>query len=327
MNMRHKGFTLIELLVVIAIIAILAAILFPVFANARDKARQISDLSNIKQIALSFVQYTGDYDDTYPIGNVADTQNLATANKVTEQNWKTELASYAGSTGIFLGPNDTNAKDASGNNGAFGIQTSYGVNALEGKSPTDATLTNVYRLGVFSEALPSTAANASFGLSNAVVTKLSEFTQPTATILLADLQSSDVSKALVGNYSGYGNSQDTGRMSLIGSVTDNYKGATFSNTNAASYDSADSSATATNVEGGYWAIPNPKRPVANSYPAGPAGLVSSPFSSKSLTNFAFADGHAKAMKPAATNPDGVTEVNETSGIGTADTNNMWLVNR
>jgi prepilin-type N-terminal cleavage/methylation domain-containing protein/prepilin-type processing-associated H-X9-DG protein len=62
----RKGFTLIELLVVIAIIAILAAILFPVFARAREKARQSSCLSNTKQIMLAMLQYTQDYDETYP---------------------------------------------------------------------------------------------------------------------------------------------------------------------------------------------------------------------------------------------------------------------
>jgi prepilin-type N-terminal cleavage/methylation domain-containing protein/prepilin-type processing-associated H-X9-DG protein len=60
--MRRHGFTLIELLVVIAIIAILAAILFPVFARAREKARQTSCLSNIKQLELAWLQYATDYD-------------------------------------------------------------------------------------------------------------------------------------------------------------------------------------------------------------------------------------------------------------------------
>jgi prepilin-type N-terminal cleavage/methylation domain-containing protein/prepilin-type processing-associated H-X9-DG protein len=63
--MRRYGFTLIELLVVIAIIAILAAILFPVFAKAREKARQSSCLSNVKQINLAILQYAQDYDEQF----------------------------------------------------------------------------------------------------------------------------------------------------------------------------------------------------------------------------------------------------------------------
>ena len=67
----RRGFTLIELLVVIAIIAILAAILFPVFAKAREKARQSSCLSNVKQLGLGLMMYAQDYDETYmPSGYV-----------------------------------------------------------------------------------------------------------------------------------------------------------------------------------------------------------------------------------------------------------------
>src|SRR5687768_6175869 len=63
---RRHGFTLIELLVVIAIIAILAAILFPVFAQAREKARQTSCLSNIKQLATGMQMYVDDHDEQFP---------------------------------------------------------------------------------------------------------------------------------------------------------------------------------------------------------------------------------------------------------------------
>src|SRR2546423_715961 len=63
---RRNGFTLIELLVVIAITAILAAILFPVFAQAREKAGQAGCLSNLKQIGTATMMYVQDYDETYP---------------------------------------------------------------------------------------------------------------------------------------------------------------------------------------------------------------------------------------------------------------------
>ena len=67
---KAKGFTLIELLVVIAIIAILAAILFPVFARAREKAKQSSCLSNVKQLSLAVHMYTMDYDEVMPFASI-----------------------------------------------------------------------------------------------------------------------------------------------------------------------------------------------------------------------------------------------------------------
>ncbi len=93
----RKGFTLIELLVVIAIIAILAAILFPVFARAREKARQSSCLSNVKQIMLAMMQYTQDYDEKYPYASAWGPNDDRTY-------WDDALQPYIKNTQVFRCP-------------------------------------------------------------------------------------------------------------------------------------------------------------------------------------------------------------------------------
>ena len=99
-----RGFTLIELLVVIAIIAILAAMLFPVFARARENARRISCLSNLKQIGLGFLQYTQDYDESYPLTTM-------TGMAMTPQSsWTTSTQPYLKSVQIFRCPSDASAR-------------------------------------------------------------------------------------------------------------------------------------------------------------------------------------------------------------------------
>src|SRR3954469_10299371 len=87
-----RGFTLIELLVVIAIIAILAAILFPVFARARENARRSSCQSNLKQIALGFKQYTQDYDEKYPPRYFVTGVTVIRTNGLT--GWASDLQPY-----------------------------------------------------------------------------------------------------------------------------------------------------------------------------------------------------------------------------------------
>jgi len=94
--MKKSGFTLIELLVVIAIIAILAAILFPVFAKAREKARQASCLSNEKQIGLALMMYSQDNDELLPNRK----------NEGGHMNWKTYINPYVGSTQVWVCPSN-----------------------------------------------------------------------------------------------------------------------------------------------------------------------------------------------------------------------------
>ena len=111
---RKSGFTLIELLVVIAIIAILAAILFPVFAQAREKARTVSCLSNTKQIGLAAMMYVQDYDETFfsqpwP-GGCPDSQTgywtdgPSQGLSLPEQHWATMLYPYTKNGAIFKCP-------------------------------------------------------------------------------------------------------------------------------------------------------------------------------------------------------------------------------
>jgi prepilin-type N-terminal cleavage/methylation domain-containing protein/prepilin-type processing-associated H-X9-DG protein len=96
---ENRGFTLIELLVVIAIIAILAAILFPVFAKAREKARQISCLSNMKQLGLGFTQYSQDNDEKNPNGI-----NIYAPGG---NGWAGEVYPYVKSVQVFKCPDDS----------------------------------------------------------------------------------------------------------------------------------------------------------------------------------------------------------------------------
>jgi len=125
--MRRNAFTLIELLVVIAIIAILAAILFPVFAQAREKARQISCASNEKQLGLATLQYIQDYDETFPEGNTLWGNGPWGAYRA---NWAGEIVPYIKSTGVFACPDDSGAGQLTKGVEWQGLAMSYAPNGL-----------------------------------------------------------------------------------------------------------------------------------------------------------------------------------------------------
>ncbi len=127
-----QGFTLIELLVVIAIIAILAAILFPVFARARENARRAACQSNLKQITLGIIQYTQDYDERLPtsadggdgnisngISGVWNPYNNFGSNTVIFAMAQSSMQPYLKSVQIWVCPSDGSASSRSGNSYAM----------------------------------------------------------------------------------------------------------------------------------------------------------------------------------------------------------------
>jgi prepilin-type N-terminal cleavage/methylation domain-containing protein/prepilin-type processing-associated H-X9-DG protein len=156
-----SGFTLIELLVVIAIIAILAAILFPVFAQAREKARAITCVSNEKQLGLATMQYTQDNDDTYPDGNDGvGYQGVPCA-------WAAQIYPYIKSTQVYLCPDDPNPLDV----------VSYAVNNYTGNAGNWRNLPQHWNFD-------HTAECYSYG------TPMSVFNAPSSTILYCEVAES-----------------------------------------------------------------------------------------------------------------------------------------
>jgi len=148
-NSRVAGFTLIELLVVIAIIAILAAILFPVFSRARENARRASCSSNMKQIALGVYQYIQDYDERYPliVGGTGGTP--ANSFGGAPYGWASELQPYLKSTQILQCPSE--------------------VNSPNSNADTDATFTDYY----LNTLLNSASGTSVKGVNSSILTNVS----------------------------------------------------------------------------------------------------------------------------------------------------------
>ena len=112
---QSRAFTLIELLVVIAIIAILAAILFPVFAQAREKARQTACLSNMKQIGIGLIMYAGDYDEQYPPSQLGAGANIVS--------WPQMMQPYIKNEQVFVCPSSSPSAFAPDSSLIFGGTT------------------------------------------------------------------------------------------------------------------------------------------------------------------------------------------------------------
>jgi prepilin-type N-terminal cleavage/methylation domain-containing protein len=133
MSRQNKGFTLIELLVVIAIIAILAAILFPVFAKAREQARSISCLSNLKQIETALQMYLQDSDSCYPAFGIADMNYQSGGEWIGE--YKCSSVAYDQTTGIhaILSPYMKNSTMWGCPSDANQTGSSLNVNVVQGE--------------------------------------------------------------------------------------------------------------------------------------------------------------------------------------------------
>jgi prepilin-type N-terminal cleavage/methylation domain-containing protein/prepilin-type processing-associated H-X9-DG protein len=159
----RRGFTLIELLVVIAIIAILAAILFPVFARAREKARQASCLSNIKQLGLAYLMYAQDYDEMTcathmpPVGSPDRTDMWVwIAGSDPSKKIDSRLMPYCKNEGLFVCPSIPTA------------YWSYGMN---------------YRMSQYARASLGNPGTYGYGYGGAT---LAAFGRPAEILILAD---------------------------------------------------------------------------------------------------------------------------------------------
>jgi prepilin-type N-terminal cleavage/methylation domain-containing protein len=278
--MNRKGFTLIELLVVIAIIAILAAILFPVFAQAREKARQITCTSNMQQIGVGILQYVQDNDEQYPMA-IDDTWAW-------DASWIFVVQPYIKSVAVFKCPDDSAPALVGGN-----PTGSYAANAYLQQTPNDSTGTSVCR-GLFGIGQGSWNRYESINES--------QLTQPSATIALAEKHYDDAN-AWKGATSGC-SALNQGVCQLITGIADGgwdiYGGSCsyIPNQNLTS-----------------WPITFAKSITPNTDPTQYCsflnGGVSVAHVSHTVSNFDFADGHVKTLRPQQTNPD------------TNESDNMW----
>ena len=163
LSKTRSAFTLIELLVVIAIIAILAAILFPVFARARENARRSSCQSNLKQIGLGLLQYSQDYDELMVSDRFGlDSQSDNSAN--TNYKWMDAVQPYVKSTQLFTCPSDV---DESGYSTRYVPHTQLGTG---GTTSPSSQYFGSYGMAVYYNA----GANTGIGLAGRSLAQLND---------------------------------------------------------------------------------------------------------------------------------------------------------
>jgi len=218
MNSVRKGFTLIELLVVIAIIAILAAILFPVFAQAREKARAISCLSNIKQVNLGWQMYMQDYDEMWifrpghtPGGDTNCEWKYVCGDNTSTQDWQDVVQPYLKNYQIADCPSAPSQPDLAGKmtGGArnYGIGINVYINDVAWDSGTDRISSGMtHNCGIGADP-PRRCANGQpcnyvcDGYTQAAVTK------PAQTIIISDggyfRITKDTTSAIISGESGF----------------------------------------------------------------------------------------------------------------------------
>jgi type II secretory pathway pseudopilin PulG len=284
-------------LVVIAIIAILAAILFPVFAQAKVAAKKTSELSNWDQLTLGSLMYANDYDDTFPLEcDWSDNYSAAT-----NLSWADRLSPYLKNLNILRSPLDGFSQVDGNYEGWLGPTISVAANALDG-GPLwpDNTFHGVIGIDEWSNwggPIGTTTSTA--------------ITQPSATVMFAAKYSSDMASTCNSSNSWIGCANTTEWTPISEFLWDCQPGTSPLNGSSGVCYYTGIGGNTDNYEAG--GIPNGAR-VDGVWPTGRNGGVSTVARATNVTsNFSFSDGHAKAMQPVATNPNGYYQPQ----------NNMW----